>query len=128
MSRVLFNEKGAILYLYLGYFLVQLYPLIVKVFQLNISLLAVFYSFIVVVIWSFVPFLGYMIAKTLNAGRSASKYFLFFIGLGVGLMEVGLFYFDWLTNKQITTGTLFAFLMFFAVAFLPINKVTKHSH
>lgn len=114
------------MYLYLGYLLIQLSPLMVKVFQLNISISAMFYSFIVVFIWSFIPFLGYGIAKLLNANANADKYRLFSFGVGIGLVEGGLFYFDILTNDQSTIGTLIVFILFFIVAYFPRSKAVNN--
>lgn len=115
------------MYLYLGYLLIQLSPLMVKVFQLNISISAMFYSLIVVLIWSFIPFLGYGVAKLLNANANADKYSLFSFGVGIGLVEGGLFYFDILTNDQSTIGTFIVFLMFFVVAYFSRHKVAHNS-
>ena len=117
------------MYLYLGYFLVQLYPLIVKIFQLNITVLAIFYSFIVVFIWSFIPFLGYGVAKILHPSSSRpGKYTLLVQGFGIGITEASLFYFELLTDEQSTLAPLVVFLMFFLVAYLPINTVANHHY
>jgi len=106
----------------LGYLLIQLSPLLVKVFQLNISISAMFYSFMVVFIWSFIPFLGYGVAKLFNVSANAGKNSLFSFGVGIGLIESGLFYFDILTNDQSTIGTLIVFILFFIVGYFPRNK------
>lgn len=114
------------MYLYLGYLLIQLSPLIVKVFQLNISISAMFYSFIVVFIWSFIPFLGYGVAKLFNANTDTGKYSLFSFGVSIGLIESGLFYFDILTNDQSTMGTLIVFILFFIVGYFPRSKAVNN--
>jgi len=110
------------LYLYLGYLLVHFYPLIIKLFELNISISAIFFSIIIVFIWSFIPFLGYWLAKLFKAKGKVSKYILFTFGIGIGLIENSLFYFDFLTNKQTIFGTFVAFFLFFIVAYISTNK------
>lgn len=115
------------MYLYLGYLLVQLYPLIIKVFQLNISISAIFFSIIVVFIWSFIPFIGYCLAKLFNANGKAGKYILFTFGTGVGIIENSLFYFDFLTDKQSTIGTFVVFFLFFMVAYISTNKTANQT-
>ncbi|MBL4900126.1 MAG: hypothetical protein JKX76_10900 [Colwellia sp.] len=110
------------MYLYLGYLLVQFYPLTQKIFQSKIALSAIFFSIVVVFIWSFIPFVGYWLAKLLKANGQASKYALFVFGIGVGLIENSLFYFELLTSKQNTIGTFLVFILFFIIAYISLNK------
>lgn len=110
------------MYLYLGYLLVQFYPLINKLFQSKISLSAIIFSIAVVFIWSFIPFVGYWLAKLLKANGQASKYVLFVFGIGIGFIENSLFYFEILTNKQNTIGTFLVFILFFIIAYIPPHK------
>lgn len=86
---------------------------------------ALFFSVIVVFIWSFIPVVGYGLAKLLNAKGKASKYFLFSFGFGVGVIERSLFYFDFLTNKQSDMGIFLVFILFFMVAYVSMNKTVK---
>ena len=102
--------------------MVQSYPLIDKLFQSNISIPAIFFSIVVVFIWSFIPVVGYWLAKLLKANGQVSKYILFIFGVSVGLIEDSLFYFDFLTPKQNTIGTLIVFVLFFIIAFISINN------
>lgn len=74
-------------------------------------------------IWSFIPVVGYWLAKLLKANGQASKYLLFIFGVSVGLIEDSLFYFDLLTAKQNTIGTLIVFILFFIIAFISINNI-----
>jgi hypothetical protein len=115
-------KKGFVLYLYLGYLFVHLPPLIIKLFEASVSFSAILFSIVVIFIWSFIPFLGYCLAKLFNAKGVANKYLLFTFGVGIWLIENSLFYFDFLTNSQTIMGTLVAFFLFFIVAFIPVNK------
>lgn len=78
-----------------------------------------------VVIWSFIPFVGYWLAKLFKANGKASQYILFLFGVCIGIIENGLFYFDFLTNEQSTTGTFVVFLLFFIVAYVSTNKAAN---
>ena len=44
-------------------------------------------------IWSFIPMLGYLLAKLLKANGNLNKYCLFAFGAGVGLIENGFYFF-----------------------------------
>jgi hypothetical protein len=81
-----------------------------------------FFSVVVVFLWSFIPFVGYLLAKLLKADGQVSKYILFVFGVSVGLIEHSLFYFDILTNKQNTIGTFIVFILFFIIAYISTNK------
>jgi membrane protease YdiL (CAAX protease family) len=109
-------------YLYFGYLLVQTCALLMKIIQSNIAMPAIFLSIIVVLIWSFIPFVGYWLARLLNAKGQASKYVLLSFGIGIGFIEQGLFYFDLLANKQNMIGTFIVFILFFMVAYISTNK------
>lgn len=113
------------MYLYLGYLLVQLYALISKLIESNISISAIFFSIIIVFLWSFIPFVGYWLGKLLKANGQVSKSILFIFGIGVGLIEKSLFYFDFLTNKQSTAGTLIVFFLFFIIAYISMKKTAN---
>lgn len=93
-----------------------------KLFQVSISLSAMFFSVVIVFLWSFIPFIGYWLAKLLKAKGQASKYILFIFGIGIGIIEHSLFYFNFLTNKQSAIGTLIVFILFFIVAYISTNK------
>lgn len=110
------------MYLYLGYLVVQLYALVTKLFQTSMSPSILFFSIMVVFIWSIIPFAGYFLAKLFNANGQASKYILFTLGVSVGLIEDGLFYFDLLTKEQNTIGTFIVLILFFIIPFISINK------
>lgn len=113
------------MYLYLGYLLVLLYSLMNKLWQANMPISAVFFSIVVFFIWSFVPVSGYWLAKLCKAGGQASSTALFVFGASIGLLEKGLYYFAILTKTQNTIGTLIVFILFFAVAYISINKVKQ---
>lgn len=80
------------------------------------------FSVVIVFLWSFIPFVGYWLAKSFNANGQANNYILFILGVSIGITENSLFYFDWLSNKQSTFGTLAVFLLFFIVAYISIGK------
>ena len=113
------------LYLYLGYLLVQFYPLIDKLSQSDLPSSALFFSISVFVIWSFIPLFGYLAAKLFNAHGRLNNYILIALGLVVGLLEEGLYYFNFLTYKQTNIGTLIAFFLFFIIAYISIKKTTN---
>jgi len=110
------------LYLYLGYVLTQFYA-IAEVFSKNtVAPSAVFFSLIVFVIWSFMPVLGYLFAKAIGAKGFANKSTLLIAGVVVALIENGLVHFNILDDKQLNTGTAIVLLLFFLIAYLPLNK------
>ena len=94
----------------------------IKLFEMNISISAIIFSIIIVVIWSFIPFIGYCLAKLLKAKGTISKYISFIFGFGIGIIENSLFYFDFLTNKQTIIGTSVAFFLFFTAAYISTKK------
>lgn len=110
------------LYLYFGYFVVQFIPLIERLFFSNISILAMFFSVVVFFLWSFIPVLGYLLAKILKANGNLNKYFLFAFGAGAGLIENGLYYFDILTYDENVLVTLLVCMLFFICAYISKDK------
>ena len=86
------------------------------------SISMVFFSIVVVFIWSIIPFIGYGLAKMLNANGHIGKYTLFIFGVSVGLIENSLFYFNLLAKEQSTIGTFIVITLFFIIAFISINK------
>lgn len=114
-----------ILYLYLGYLSVQFYALITKLLESSIPFSAIIFSTIVVLIWSFIPVIGYWLAKVFKSNGKANNLTLYVFGLCVGLLENSLFYFDFLTQKQMTWGTLIAFVLFFIFGYISINNTKK---
>jgi len=113
------------LYLYLGYLSVQLYTLVAKLFQSSMPPSILFFSIMVVFIWSVIPFVGYVLAKMLNANGQMNKSILFAFGLGAGLLEISLFYFDLLSKEHTYIGTMFVAIIFFIVPFISINKAER---
>lgn len=115
------------MYLYLGYLVVQSYALINKLWQTSMPFSAVFFSIVVFFIWTFIPFLGYCFAKLIKAGGQLSHSVLFVFGIVIGLVEKGLFYFNFLSQEQNMTGTLIVFALFFAIAYVSFNKEATDS-
>lgn len=115
------------MYLYLGYLLLHSYSLMSKLWQTSMPFSAVVFSIVVFFIWTFIPFIGYCLGKLLKANGHASKTILFVFGIIIGLVEKGLFYFDFITQEQNMIGTLIVFILFFAVAYVSINKVNPDS-
>ena len=90
--------------------------------QSYLIIAAILFSIIVVFLWSFIPVIGYWLGKLLKANGQVSKSILLIFGVGVGVIEKSLFYFDFLTNKQSTIGTFIVFFFFFIIAYISINK------
>lgn len=110
------------LYLYLGYVVIQLYA-IISVFSKNsVATSSVFFSLVVFVIWSFIPILGYEIAKFVGAHGHSNRLTLFISGIIIALIENSLVFFNLLNNKQYNIGTTIVFLLFFLVAYIPRKK------
>lgn len=86
------------------------------------SISMVFFSIVVVFIWSIIPFVGYGLAKMLNANGQIGRYTLFIFGVSVGLIENSLFYFNLLAKEQSTIGTFIVITLFFIIGFISINK------
>jgi len=110
------------LYLYLGYMVTQLYAIIDVFLNNTVAPSAIFFSLVVFVIWSFIPVLGYLFAKKIGAKGYASNATLLMAGVVIALIENGLTYFNLLSDKQYNIGTAIVFLLFFLIAYLPINK------
>lgn len=104
--------------LYYGYLVFQLYLVFGLFFKVSISASAVFFSVIVFFIWTFMPILGYALAKLLGAKGENSPKILFAIGLIIGLVEQAWFYFNISIRDQSNISTFIVFLLFFAVAFI----------
>ncbi|WP_114326483.1 hypothetical protein [Candidatus Colwellia aromaticivorans] len=113
------------MHLYFGYLLVQVCLLAVKIFQFNMSISALFFSVVVVLFWSFIPVVGYLLAKLFKANGKVGKYILFTFGFVIALIEKSLFYFEFLTKEQVTIGTFVAFILFFIAAFISMNKTAN---
>jgi hypothetical protein len=96
-----------------------------KLLESSIPFSAIIFSTIVVLIWSFIPVIGYWLAKVFKANGKAGNLTLYAFGLCVGLIENSLFYFDFLTQKQMSWGILIAFALFFICGYISINN-TKH--
>ena len=106
------------MYLYFGYLLVLLYSMVVKLFQTSMSPSIMFFSIMVIFIWSVIPFIGYGVAKLFNAKGQLPNYISFTVGISIGLIENSLFYFDILAKEQNTTGTFIVFMLFFIVCLM----------
>lgn len=115
-------QKGFLMYLYFGYLLVQLCLLLVQIFQTNMSISALFFLVVVILFWSFIPVVGYLLAKLLKAKGKVDNYILFAFGFTIALIEKSLFYFEFLIKEQIVIGTFVAFILCFIVAFISTNK------
>lgn len=112
------------LYLYLGYVVIQFYA-IFNVFTKNtVAPSAIFFSLVVFVIWSFIPIIGYAIAKSFGACGQSNKIILVVSGMIIALVENGLTYFNLIEEQQYNIATIIVFTLFFIVAYLPLNKQT----
>jgi hypothetical protein len=113
------------MHLYFGYLLVQVCLLAVQISKSNMSVSALFFSVIVVLFWSFIPVVGYLLAKLLKANGKVSKYFLLTLGVAIALIEKSLFYFEILTKNQVLIGTFVAFVLCFIVTYISTNKTAN---
>jgi len=110
------------LYLYLGYVVAQFYA-IFNVFTKNtVAPSAIFFSLVVFVIWSFIPVIGYAIAKAFGAGGQSNNITLIVSGMIIALIENSLTYFNLLEEQQYNIATAIVFGLFFIVAYLPLSK------
>jgi hypothetical protein len=112
------------LYLYLGYALVKLYSVASVLLQQSLALSALIFSIVVFLIWSFIPVLGYLLAKLIGAKGQSSAKVLLIIGFGAGLLENGLFHFNLLTPYQGDMGTLLVMGLFFITAYFSLKMPT----
>jgi len=109
-------------YLYLGYVVIQFYA-IADVFSRNsLAASAVLFSIVVFIIWSFIPMLGYILAKALGAKGYAKRIPLLLCGVIIGLSENALTYFNLIAEKQYNIGTALVFILCFVIAYLPLNR------
>jgi hypothetical protein len=109
-------------YLYLGYVVIQFYA-IADVFSRNsLAASAVLFSIVVFLIWSFIPMLGYILAKALGAKGYVNKIPLLLCGVIIGLSENALTYFNLIAEKQYNIGTALVFILCFVIAYLPLNR------
>ena len=108
-------------YLYLGYALVKLYSVANVLSQQGLSLSALIFSIVVFLIWSFIPVLGYLLAKLIGAKGQSSSKVLLLIGVSAGLLENGLFYFKIITPYQGDIGTIIVMGIFFITAYFSLK-------
>jgi hypothetical protein len=110
------------LYLYLGYLFIQLFPVADKLLNENIAASAVFFSLIVFLIWSFIPLFGYILSMLFRILPKYNKIYFLVYGAIVALIENGLFYLNFLTYEQNVLSTGISAALFFLVAFIPQHK------
>jgi hypothetical protein len=108
-------------YLYLGYALVKLYSVANSLLNQNLALSALIFSIVVFFVWSFIPVLGYLLAKLIGAKGQSSAKVLLLIGIGAGLFENGLFYYHILTPYQGDIGTIVVMGIFFITAYFSLQ-------
>lgn len=104
-------------YLFLGYVITQFYAIAEVFASNNIAPSAMFFALIVFIIWSFIPVLGYALARKLKAPGYSNKMILIGAGITIALFENGLTYFNFLTDAQHDIGTAIVFSLFFAFAY-----------
>lgn len=113
-------------YLYLGFLLAQSFSVAQVIYNANIPILTVLFSVIVFLIWSFFPILGYALARAFGKKLVVNKYVLITLGLSISLLEQLLYHLDILTSKDGYLTILLTAAMFFAIAFLPLNRKGMH--
>ena len=110
------------LYLFLGYVITQFYAIAEVFSRTDIAPSAMFFALIVFIIWSFLPVLGYALAKNFGALGHSNHTVLILAGVIIALLENGLSYFNFLSDKQHDIGTAIVFTLFFAFAYLPFKR------
>ena len=116
------------LYLYLGYSLVKLYSVTNTLLNQSLSIPALIFSIVVFLVWSFIPVLGYLLAKLMGAKGQSSAKVLMIIGIGAGLLENGLFYYQILMPYQGDIGTIIVMGIFFITAYFSLNTPKSPSY
>lgn len=128
--------------LYLGFLLGQSLSALEVIISSNIPPLMIFFSVVVLVIWSFFPIMGYGLGRILNFYcltpktqsllRHSSSKVLFAVGLIMSLIERSLYNFKILTDIDGYLGDgyyglLISAIAFFLIAFLPLDKLSSQN-
>jgi len=113
------------LYLYMGFLFAQSFSVAQVIYNANIPPLTIVFSIIVFLAWSFLPVLGYGAARLFGAKLECNKYLLIFLGVCISIIEKVLFHFEVLTTMDGYMTTLVTASLFFATAFLPLNKINS---
>jgi|GEM_PF-1259430 len=107
------------LHLYLGYLSVQLYSFIALLHDSSYPFSVYIFSILVCLIFSFIPVLGYFLAKKVGAKGLTNHWVLLLSGFAAGLMEKMLYHFNILTFTDDNTGSIVMFVLLFLFAFVP---------
>ena len=99
----------------------KLYSVANSLLNQNLALSALIFSIVVFFVWSFIPVLGYLLAKLIGAKGQSSAKVLLLIGIGAGLFENGLFYYHILTPYQGDIGTIVVMGIFFITAYFSLQ-------
>lgn len=110
------------LYLYLGYVVTQFYSIVGVFSKTTVAPSALFFSLVVFVIWSFIPLMGYLLAKKIGAKGHATKVTLLIAGIVIALIENSLTFFNLINEQHYNIGTALVFFLCFIVAYLPLSK------
>ncbi len=109
-------------YLYLGFLLGQSFSVVQVIYNASIPLLTIVFSIVVFLTWSFLPLMGYALARLLGAQLKYTKYWLIALGLMISLIEQVIYYYDVTTSKDGYATILVTASLFFAVAYLPLSQ------
>jgi len=114
--------------LYCGYLIFQLSLVLGLFYKVNISASAVFFSVIVFIVWTFIPTLGYTVAKWFLHKKpnyiEPSTKVLFLTGLIIGFAEQAWFYFNISIREQSNLSTFIVFILFFLAAFITTPNIS----
>jgi len=113
------------IYLYLGYLSTQIYSTYSVIVDASMPFSALIFSIVVLLIFSFIPILGYVIGYMYGFRHRFSNLQLLLIGCGIGWVENAFFYFELFNRNQLEMVLLIATITFFAVNFININKKAK---
>lgn len=117
------------LYLYLGYLLGQSYTAVQVMYHAQISFMALIFSIIVFLIWTFFPVLPYGAAKLMGARNKHNGFLLFAVGVSVSLLEKLLAYSGLLDTQEAYPAMAMAGVCFFLFAWIaPFRRLSLSGH
>ncbi len=103
------------LYLYAGFVFIKTCLAIYILSNVSVATSALFFSMIVLFIWSFFPIIPYALGRVFNTKPMLEPKLLVILGLLIAIIEKGLFHFEILKAEQGTIGLVFSALSFFVI-------------
>lgn len=117
-------------YLSIGYIVVQFYAVINLLLKETISPYAMLFSIVVLIIYSFLPIIGYLLGRSLFsrmlALRRLATFELIGLGFSIGLIEKLLFFANILHYKQTYIAITLTSFLFFIVPLVKSKPMSAH--